>query len=281
MKKKTKIIVSAVCAFLVLCAAAANIVWYKLAGYSCGRDVALGDFLAADDVRIIGHRGMAARAPENTLPSFRLSCEKGCYGSECDVHTTSDGEFVIMHDDNVDRLTDGKGNIEDKTYEEMRALKFVHGNRRRQYDRSEIYAPTLDEYLDVLSEYGVVPVIELKKFDVSLLPEFVKILGDHGVRNKAAVISFSYEYLAELNSIAPDITLYYLTGAVSEDKIQKCVDLGCGIDFDGNKKENDGFIAECLANNVPVAVWTIDSRARFRALYGLGVRVFTSNCIHP
>ena len=255
--------------------------WYVLNGYSCGKDIALSSFTDVSDITMIGHRGMAAMAPENTLPSFKLSCEKGYWGSECDVHTTSDGEFVIMHDDDTARLLSEDVEIENVTYAQLREMRFKHGNKRKNYDESELFVPTLDEYLDVLAEYGVVPVIELKKLDTALLPEFLEILEKHNVRDSVVVISFNYEYLEAFHEIAPDVTIYYLTSKISDEKIAQCQTLGCGLDFDGDRRSNDKYIAECIEKNIPLVAWTIDSPNRLEKLYAMGVKVFTSNCIHP
>ena len=280
MKKKKKLLIIIFVLCLIIGAIAGNIAWYELNGYSCGKSILLSDITDKTDITLIGHRGMAALAPENTLPSFRLSAEMGCDGSECDVHTTSDGQWVIMHDDNVNRLTNGKGDIADKTLAEMQALKFTHGNKRKNYDETELYTPTLQEYLALLNEYDTIPVIELKNIDVNLLPDFVDILREYGVYDTAIVISFTYDYLTAIHSLAPDITLYYLTSKITDEQIQQCLALGCGIDFDGDRSCNNKYISECIENDIPVAAWTIDSPKRLCNLYDLGVRVFTSNCIH-
>lgn len=68
-------------------------------------------------VRLIAHRGSSYNAPENTLKAFEIAGKQGFYGIEFDVQKTSDEEFVIMHDRNVMRTTDGEGNIDEMTLE--------------------------------------------------------------------------------------------------------------------------------------------------------------------
>lgn len=68
------------------------------------------------------HRGDVAHAPENTLPAFALAVEKGAPMIEFDVHLSKDGRMVIIHDDTVDRTTDGTGKVSDLTFDELRAL---------------------------------------------------------------------------------------------------------------------------------------------------------------
>ena len=68
------------------------------------------------------HRGASARAPENTLESFRLAAESGAGGLETDVHMTRDGHVVAIHDATVDRTTDGSGLGREMTLAEVRSL---------------------------------------------------------------------------------------------------------------------------------------------------------------
>ena len=84
--------------------------------------------IAPDSVRMTAHRGYSAMAPENTLPAFRLAGEYGFWGAECDTSPTADGVWIIMHDDTVDRMTDGEGKVKDLTYDEIRALTIDDGS---------------------------------------------------------------------------------------------------------------------------------------------------------
>jgi glycerophosphoryl diester phosphodiesterase len=90
------------------------------------------------EVAVIAHRGEHLHNPENTLPAYRTAVELGADFFEVDVRTTSDGKLVLMHDGTVDRMTNGHGEVAQKTFDEMRALD-VKGAR----------VPTLDEAMDV------------------------------------------------------------------------------------------------------------------------------------
>ena len=72
---------------------------------------------------ILGHRGACGYAPENTLEAFRLSMEMGADGFELDVHMSLDGELVVIHDESVDRTTDGTGLVRDLTLAQLKQLK--------------------------------------------------------------------------------------------------------------------------------------------------------------
>lgn len=97
---------------------------------------------------LFGHRGAAALAPENTLPSFAAALEAGADGVELDIRLTADGRVVIMHDDNVSRTTDGRGFVSEMPFEAIRALNAAvrfpgWGDAAR--------VPTLEEVLEVLT----------------------------------------------------------------------------------------------------------------------------------
>ena len=68
------------------------------------------------------HRGDNYVAPENTLPAFELAIEKGAHQIEFDLRVTKDDQIIVMHDDTVDRTTDGTGKTTDLTFDEVRAL---------------------------------------------------------------------------------------------------------------------------------------------------------------
>ena len=80
--------------------------------------------ISVDGVMSINHRGYSAEAPENTLAAFRMSKEMGFDAVECDVRFTKDGVPVLLHDEKVDRTSNGKGKIGDLTLEQVRKLDF-------------------------------------------------------------------------------------------------------------------------------------------------------------
>lgn len=77
---------------------------------------------AAKKPLVIGHRGAAGEAPENTLASFRLALEQGADAVELDVHMSADGEIIVCHDATVNRTTDGQGAISTMSTAELRQL---------------------------------------------------------------------------------------------------------------------------------------------------------------
>jgi glycerophosphoryl diester phosphodiesterase len=102
-------------------------------------------------VEVIGHRGAAGYEPENTLRSFKKALEIGVDIVELDVHLTKDNKLVVIHDEKVDRTTNGRGYVKNYKLSELKKLDAGKGER----------IPTLQEAIDLL--YGRVKVqIELK-----------------------------------------------------------------------------------------------------------------------
>lgn len=107
---------------------------------------------------IFAHRGASGYAPENTLEAFRLAMEQGADGIELDVHLTKDGEVVVIHDETLNRTSNGQGKVRDYTLEELK--KFSFHNHMEKYKGVQI--PTLKEVLDLVENSSMKVNIELK-----------------------------------------------------------------------------------------------------------------------
>ena len=107
---------------------------------------------------IYGHRGASGYAPENTLEAFRLAMEMGADGFELDVHLSQDGELVVIHDESVDRTTDGTGFVRDLTLAQLKALDA--SNHMPAYRGARI--PTLGEVYDLIRDTHHIVNVEIK-----------------------------------------------------------------------------------------------------------------------
>lgn len=96
---------------------------------------------APQRVKVISHRGEHLAHPENTIPAIEAAIAARADYVEIDVRTTKDGQFVLMHDGTVDRMTNGKGNVSDFTFDELRALEVKFPGF------SGVRIPTLDQAL--------------------------------------------------------------------------------------------------------------------------------------
>ena len=108
--------------------------------------------------KVWAHRGASAYAPENTLEAFRLGAEQGADGVELDVQLSKDGQLVVIHDETIDRVSDGHGYVRDYSLEELK--KFVFNKTHPEYADARI--PTLGEVYDLLKPLGLEINVEIK-----------------------------------------------------------------------------------------------------------------------
>ena len=146
-------------------------------------------------VKMIAHRGLSGIEMENTSAAFKAACERSYYGIETDVHVTKDGKYIIFHDDGTGRLCEQNLIIEKTDFEILRSLKFKDGI-------SEM--PTLSEYLQVVSRYKKVAVIELKKpMRENNIEEIIEICKREYTLDKIIFISFDIENLVAVRKLLP------------------------------------------------------------------------------
>ena len=105
------------------------------------------------------HRGASGYAPENTLKAFQKAVEMGADGVELDVQLTKDGELVVIHDETVDRTSDGSGWVKDFTYARISRCNY-NRTHKEGYERAMI--PTLEEVYELLKPTGLTINVELK-----------------------------------------------------------------------------------------------------------------------
>jgi glycerophosphoryl diester phosphodiesterase len=157
---------------------------------------------ATGRVTIVGHRGAAAHAPENTLASFEKARELGVDMVEFDVHLTADRRCVVIHDETVDRTTDGHGLVGSKTLPELRELDAGNGER----------IPTLEELLAWARDVEMPLSVELKHPNVctnrpyeGLEEAVLGLLEQFGLIERAFVHSYHHAAVRRAKELRPDV----------------------------------------------------------------------------
>lgn len=226
--------------------------------------------------RSIAHRGLSAEAPENSLLAFELAGRRGVWGIETDVHSTADGALVCIHDDTVDRTTDGTGPVREMTFRQLQRCRIDRGRGLvRCSDRS---IPTLTTYLDICRRYGAVAVIELK--GVSGLEEVRAVyetVRDMRMENQCMCISFQIERLRELRILTEQIPVQLLAERGTKETVDRAAALGnSGIDF-RTTKTGLNLPAYAHQKGCTVNVWTVNWAFRKRMWARAGADFITSN----
>lgn len=154
-------------------------------------------------VTIVGHRGAAAYAPENTLASFELARRLGVDMVEFDVHLSADGACVVIHDETLDRTTDGHGPVSALSLAELRVLDAGQGER----------IPTLDEVLAWGAAAGMPLSVELKHPNVCTREPYVgleervlELIERHGLMERVLVHSYHHAGARHAKGLRPDVT---------------------------------------------------------------------------
>lgn len=167
--------------------------------------------------KIFGHRGSMGTSPENTLLGFTHAIEMGVEGIECDVQLTKDGELIVVHDETIDRTTDGTGFIKDLTLKELKA--FSAGSKFSSFEQfdenrwSKEKIPTLEEVLQLIAPYNIELNIELKTtlFPYEGIEE--KVLGtvkQFNYSDKVIYSSFHLPSLLRLKRLDPEAKIAWL-----------------------------------------------------------------------
>ncbi len=141
--------------------------------------------------KIFAHRGASAYAPENTVEAFALAMEQGADGIELDVQMTKDGQVVVIHDETIDRVSDGTGAVRDYTLEELK--KFHFSNHMENYENAAI--PTLKEVLDLIKSSNMLLNIELKTgiyWYPNLEEKTMELVKEAGMEDRVIYSSFNH-----------------------------------------------------------------------------------------
>ena len=179
-------------------------------------------------IRVFSHRGGRMEHDENTMQAFQASAKAGYRGFETDIRMTRDGALVITHDSSLERTTNGTGNIEEKTLDEIRALDTKKGNKML----------TLDELLEFLKPLkGLYVEFELKTTPVEFYPEdrlkeyceklYSVVMAAKPADAEFVFTSSDYRGLRYLQQAHPGIDLLLITGyPLNDETIRLCKAMG-------------------------------------------------------
>ncbi len=223
---------------------------------------------------VVGHRGAAGMAPENTMLSFERAVSLGVDAIELDVHLCRDGVPVVIHDHSVDRTTDGHGLVADLTVDQLKRL-----NAAARFEADVVHAeiPTLDEVLSWAHRKTRV-VIELKDTrNPALVKSTLDLVQRHDMLRDVMLISFDHFALREARQICRDVC----TGALYVGRPVDPVGLAAACGADALCPHWASILREDvdLAHRagLAVCVWTVNQPAEIEAALSLGLDSVTSD----
>lgn len=222
---------------------------------------------------VIGHRGAAAIAPENTLAGLRAAAAAGARWVEVDAKLTADGVVVLMHDDTLDRTTNGTGPVARQDYASLAALDA--GSWFGPAFAGE-KVPTLQDMIDTLAELGMGANIEIKpcpgreRETAFAVAELVQAKWPAHLP-PPVLSSFERASLEAARDRAPDLPRGYLVEALVPGWQQEVAALGCVSLHLGAWNIDADTIAAAQAAGLPIAAWTVNDPAQAAALRATGV----------
>lgn len=234
----------------------------------------------AHKVTITGHRGAAGYAPENTLASVQKALELGADRIEIDIHQTKDGVVVVIHDDDVDRTTNGKGKVSDLTFKELQLLDA--GSFFDPAFKDE-RVPSLEEVIRFVNGRSDL-IIEFKygnEYYPGIEEKVVELIQKYDAQDWCIVHSFNTEVLENMHAKLPELRLhklfivqfryspfYYDTGlSLFDPEDYPYIEEYSINEYFGNT----AILNKLHSMGKKVNIWTVNDPERIRAYLSLGV----------
>lgn len=232
-------------------------------------------------VTLISHRGMSISAPENTVEAALESAKAGYTHVEFDIRRTLDGVWVLMHDEDIERMTDGKGKISEMTYKQI---------LRHSVDSKNGYVavPTLKAMLSTCADNKLTPVIEIKQSGTEYIKEMLNTVADSW-NSECMFITFDREQAELIYSLLEKgvttlykskVTVMWLTSDLDSKTLETAkTNTAIGVSFNGNEAGKEKEIKAFTDAGISLATWTVNKPKRLRELYDLGITTFTTDTI--
>jgi glycerophosphoryl diester phosphodiesterase len=234
---------------------------------------------------VIAHQGGDGLWPSNTLYAFERAAAMGVDVLELDIHATADGVLVAMHDETVDRTTNGTGAITALSWADLRGLDAGYrwspdGGQSYPYRGRDITVPSLEELFQAFPDYPL--NIEIKQAEPSIAAPFCDLIREYDAAGRILVGSFSQSALDEFQRTCPEVAtggserdvraLFFLSKALSAGLISPdYVAVQVPEESGGLTVLTPGFIRAAHGRNLQVHAWTINEPADMSRLLDLGV----------
>ena len=231
---------------------------------------------------MIGHRGAAECAPENTLAGLRKAKELECRWVEFDVRLTADDQLILLHDERLERKTDGRGKAALLPLDRIR--RYDAGSRFGDDYRGE-RIPTLVEAIGVLGELGIGANIELKAARgrvVETGAATAALVSRMWPRNLPAplISSFLEEALSASRAYDPSVAIGILFRTVPGNWRVRAERLGCATIHADHHRLHPALVAEIREAGYALLAYTVNDAARARTLLSWGVTSVFSDVPH-
>lgn len=203
------------------------------------------------------HRGLSHRFPENTTLAFREAGKVPYFfGMETDVQMTKDGVLVCMHDNTIDRTTNGTGKVSDYTWAELRKFWIDGGTGWNDRYTHKLRIPTFKSYLKVCKKANLVPYVELKLLTPEGVRKTIEMLHDMGFEGKYVLTSFKWNYLKEAAKYS-NAPLEHMKGRWTTELVDQVKDIKNCVIRPSAKRATKELIEYCHSLGLKVECYGI------------------------
>lgn len=230
------------------------------------------------NAKMVAHRGLSGLEKENTCSAFVAACNReNFFAVETDVHRTADGQFVIIHDDNTQRVGLDALVVEESTFDTLRKLQLTDLDGTR--GRIDLHLPTLLEYINICKKYEKTCVLELKnEFRASDVYKIVSMIEKAGWLDHVIFISFQLKNLVALRRRFPDQPAQYLLKTWDENTLDTLKKYHLDLDLD-YKVVTPEIVAQVHDAGLEINCWTVNDPEAGAALAAMGVDYITTNIL--
>jgi glycerophosphoryl diester phosphodiesterase len=221
----------------------------------------------------IAHRGASSYAPENTFAAFDLAIEMGARHLELDVHFSSDGHLVVIHDDAVDRTTDGSGPV---TSHSLAALTALDAGSWFDPRFKGQRIPTLEAVFERYQGRAHVH-LEIKGHSAGLAEKTVDLVRSCGVTGQVTITSFQKAKLEETRAYAPELPTGWLVGQVSDAVIAQARAMGLTQLCPRADSVTPELVSRLHAERFGVRAWGVATEDLMRQVVAAGADGMTVN----
>ena len=214
-------------------------------------------------MQIFGHRGASGLLPENTLAAFQKAIDLGCNGFELDVQISFDNQLIVIHDETVNRTTNGIGFVNKLTLPEIKSLLIS--------DKYQI--PTLEEVFEIITT-DIFVNIEIKN---NLAAEKLIILIEKFIAERSfkycnfIISSFDWKCLERVRLLNENIQI----GVLTDDNIEAAISLAKTINAKSInpyfKLLNDEIVAKIQDKSIEIHAWTVNEIADIELMKSLNI----------
>lgn len=227
--------------------------------------------------KVWAHRGASGYAPENTLEAFRMAIEMGADGVELDVQFTKDRQMVVIHDETIDRVSNGHGRVVDYTLEELK--KFTFNKTHPKYQDCGI--PTLEEVLTFMKPTGMTVNIELKtgvNFYDGIEDSVLRLVDRMQMQEQVIYSSFNHYSVMKVKELCPDahVGLLYCDGTLHMAEYAK-ENQAEALHPSLNNMQYIDLIPDCKEMGIDLHVWTVNNKNDMERMVRLGVDAIITN----